>query len=494
MLSRAFVTTLRFELHFVGEKPMQMCPECSANNKDIARFCVKCGSPLRRLRGQWTVLYGRYRLERVLGCGGMGAVYLATDLRLNSKVAVKENLDTSPESQQQFATEASILAKLRHLNLPRVQDFFTADGRQYLVMDYIEGESLEEIVQKRGPLPPNDAIKQLTQVMEAVQYLHSQNPPIIHRDIKPANIKLGADGRAYLVDFGIAKILHAGSRTQAGARAVTPGYSPPEQYGTAPTDQRSDIYALGATLYFATTGRVPPEAIERITGRTDKLIPPRSINPLIPANLEQVILKAMRVNREERFSSVEEMMLSLRTGVQIRSAQPSFSFQPKSQQQKLPSPPVPLRPPFPGNVKLAPSWLRFIAFVLDFLIWSAFSWIFTLGYAILLSVASRNEFWWVWSKVEQKHLFAYILLLGFPLYRAFAHALTDRTIGKAMLGLKVVTKNGLPCGFWRALGREIALFFSLMPCCVGCLWTAFDPYKQGWHDLLVGTFVIQESE
>ncbi|MCX7643410.1 MAG: serine/threonine protein kinase, partial [Armatimonadetes bacterium] len=319
---------------------MQMCPECSTNNKDAARFCVKCGTPLRKLRGQGTILHGRYRLEKVLGCGGMGAVYLATDLRLNTKVAVKENLDASPESQQQFTTEASILAKLRHPNLPRVRDFFVADGRQYLVMDYIAGESLEEIVHKQGPLPPQEAVKWLTQVMEAVQYLHSQNPPIIHRDIKPANIKLGTDGRAYLVDFGIAKVLRAGSRTQAGARAVTPGYSPPEQYGTAPTDQRSDIYALGATFYFAVTGRVPPEAIERITGKTDKLIPPRSINPLIPANLEQVILKAMRVNREERFASVQEMMVALQTGVQIRPSHPQP--QTSQRQRKLPSLPAPL--------------------------------------------------------------------------------------------------------------------------------------------------------
>jgi serine/threonine-protein kinase len=425
----------------------------------------------------------------------MGAVYLATDLRLNSKVAVKENLDASPESQQQFATEASILAKLRHPNLPRVQDFFVADGRQYLVMDYIAGESLEEIVQKRGPLMPAEAVKWLTQVMEAVQYLHSQNPPIIHRDIKPANIKLGHDGRAYLVDFGIAKILRAGSRTQAGARAVTPGYSPPEQYGTAPTDQRSDIYALGATLYFAVTGRVPPEAIERVTGRTDKLIPPRSINPLIPANLEQVILKAMRINREERFSSVREMMVALQTGVQVSSQRPSSPPQPRPLHRKhqTPQPPAPLRPPLPSNVNLAPAWLRFIAFALDFLIWSATAWMLTLGYALSLSAASNSDFWWIWREVEQRHLFTHILIWGFPIYRAFAHALTDRTVGKAMVGLKVVVRNGLPCGLWRALVREIALFFSLLPCCMGLIWAALDPYKQGWHDLIAGTFVVQEE-
>jgi len=294
----------------------------------------------------------------------MGAVYLATDLRLNSKVAVKENLDMSPESQKQFETEARILATLKHPNLPRVQDFFVADGRQYLVMDYIAGDSLEDIVRKRGPLPAQEAIKWMSQIMEAVQFLHSQNPPIIHRDIKPANIKLDKDGRAYLVDFGIAKVLRAGSRTQAGARAVTPGYSPPEQYGIATTDQRSDIYALGATFYFVVTGRVPPEAIERITSKTDKLIPPRSINPTIPPFLEQVILKAMRVNREERFSSVREMLTVLQTG-QVTSSQ-----QPKP----TPAHPAPRArhlAPLPERVNLAPSWIRFVAFVLDILIWSA---------------------------------------------------------------------------------------------------------------------------
>ncbi|MGQ9518886.1 MAG: protein kinase domain-containing protein [Candidatus Fervidibacter sp.] len=472
---------------------MQMCPECSADNKDSARFCVKCGALLRRLRGRGTVLHRRYRLERVLGCGGMGAVYFATDLRLNSKVAVKENLDMSPESQKQFGMEARILAALRHPNLPRVQDFFVADGRQYLVMDYIAGESLEDIVKKRGPLPPQMAVKWMTQVMEAVHYLHSQNPPVIHRDIKPSNIKIGPDNRAYLVDFGIAKILKVGSRTQAGARAVTPGYSPPEQYGTAPTDQRSDIYALGATLYFAVTGRIPPEAIERITGKTDKLIPPRSINPTIPPNLEQVILRAMKVNREERFSSVKEMVFALRFGLQQRYRPTAPQPRPTAQKQLQPSS-FPLRPPLPKGISLAPFWLRALAFTLDILIWSAAAWMLTFGYAFLLSVAGNEDFGWIWSQIEQRNVFSFTLVLGFPIYRSLAHTLTDRTIGKAMVGLKIFVKDGRPCGFWRALGREVALLFSLAPCFMGALWTIFDPHKQGWHDLIVGTFVVRESE
>ncbi len=474
---------------------MQMCPECSTDNKDMARFCIRCGAPLRRLRGRGTILHGRYQLEQVLGCGGMGAVYLATDLRLNAKVAVKENLDMTLESQKQFQTEAQILATLRHPNLPRVQDYFVADGRQYLVMDYIAGESLQEMVEKRGPLPPQQAVRWLLQVMDAVRYLHSQNPPIIHRDIKPANIKLGTDGRAYLVDFGIAKILRVGSRTQAGARAVTPGFSPPEQYGTAPTDQRSDIYALGATLYFAVTGRVPPEAIERVTGRTDKLIPPRSLNPTVPPALEQVILKAMQVNPQERFASVDEMMASLQTLSVTSQPAPPLPLGKSSPRPFQPARfPPPIHPPLPTYVELAPAWLRAVAFFLDWLIWASMAWLLTFGYALFLSGMFGEPFWFVWLRVEEHHLFSTLLFAGFPLYRILAHAFASRTLGKAMMGLKVVRQNGQPCGFWRALGREVALLFAAMPCGAGLLWAAVDPHKQGWHDLAVGTFVVRERE
>jgi serine/threonine protein kinase len=231
-----------------------MCPKCSWNNFDTARFCANCGEPLRGLLGQGEILQGRYRVLKVLGCGGMGAVYFAEDLRLgNRPVAVKENFDTSPEAAAQFRVEAEILATLRHPNLPQVFDYFIEPrtGKQYLVMDYIAGEDLEDIVEKRGPLDERSALRIMFQVFDAVDYLHRQNPPIIHRDIKPSNIKVQPDGTAILVDFGIAKRYLPGRDTVGAAAAVTPGYSPPEQYGQGITDQRSDIYALGATLYFA---------------------------------------------------------------------------------------------------------------------------------------------------------------------------------------------------------------------------------------------------
>lgn len=209
------------------------------------------------------ILHSRYRIVKRLGEGGFGAVYRAWDINLNGPCAIKENFDASPAAYSQFAREASLLYNLRHPNLPRVIDHFSVPGQgQYLVMDYIDGEDLQhKIDQAAGPLPEAQAIKWILQVCEALIYLHSRTPPIIHRDIKPANVRITPDGTAMLVDFGIAKVYDPERRTTLGAQAVTPGYSPFEQYGQKSTDVRTDVYALGATLYAALTGQEPPESI-----------------------------------------------------------------------------------------------------------------------------------------------------------------------------------------------------------------------------------------
>jgi serine/threonine protein kinase len=332
---------------------MQMCPKCSWNNFDTARFCSNCGEPLRGLLGQGEVLQGRYRVLRVLGCGGMGAVYLAEDLRLNNRpVAIKENFDTSPEAAAQFHTEAELLATLRHPNLPRVFDYFTEPrtGKQYLVMDFIAGDDLEDLVEKRGLLPEKEALRIFLQILDAVDYLHRQNPPVIHRDIKPSNIKVQPDGTAVLVDFGIAKRYLPGKETVGAAAAVTPGYSPPEQYGQGITDPRSDIYALGATLYFALTGQVPPEAIERVT-RGDTLVPPSRFNPHISPHIERAILKAMSIRPIDRFASVVEFKQALMV------PQPSVPSSPRPvSRPPAPSPRPPMRRPTPPPMPRSYQW------------------------------------------------------------------------------------------------------------------------------------------
>ncbi|MEW5871627.1 MAG: protein kinase [Chloroflexota bacterium] len=258
-----------------------------------------------------TLNHDRYRIDSLLGQGGMGAVYRAWDTTLDIPVAIKENLDASPEAQKQFNREASLLARLSHTNLPRVTDyFFIPEQGQYLVMDYVEGEDLQSMLNRLGKLPTPQVLNWIAQICEALGYLHSQPSPIIHRDIKPSNIRIRPDGRAMLVDFGIAKVYDPHLATTVGAKAVTPGYSPPEQYGGGRTDTRSDIYALGATLYHLLTGQLPPESVQRMVSNVP-LPPPRQIKPDIDPNLELVILKSVEIATDRRFQTVEELREAL---------------------------------------------------------------------------------------------------------------------------------------------------------------------------------------
>lgn len=266
---------------------------------------------------------GRYRIDGQLGQGGMGAVYRAWDMNLNIPVAVKENLDTSTEAQKQFGREAHLLARLSHPNLPRVIDHFFIPGQgQYLVMDYVEGEDLQSMLNRLGALPEPQVLAWVGQVCDALGYLHSQPSPVIHRDIKPANIRIRPDGRAMLVDFGIAKVYDAHLATTVGARAVTPGYSPPEQYGGGITDTRSDIYALGATLYHLLTGNPPPESVIRAAANVP-VPPPRQVNPQVSPMAEQAILKAIDVATERRFQSVAELRAALTAPASHAGAAPT---------------------------------------------------------------------------------------------------------------------------------------------------------------------------
>lgn len=277
-----------------------------------------------------SVLQKRYRIRRKLGQGGFGAVYLAEDTRLNNHlVATKENFDNSPEAQTQFQIEAHLLANLQHANLPRVTDFFveSSSGRQYLIMDYVEGDDLLAIVQRVGRLSEAQALPWIEQVCGALAYLHSRQPPIIHRDIKPPNIRIRRDQRAILVDFGIAKIFDPKQGTAMGARAVSAGYSPLEQYGNAITDARSDVYALGATMYFVFTGHAPPEATE-LASQDKTLTPPRQINSQLAPHIENAILKAMQLDARQRHNSADELRRALRAPMAV-------------------SPPAPFVPPVP---------------------------------------------------------------------------------------------------------------------------------------------------
>jgi len=265
-----------------------------------------------------SLLRHRYRIEGILGQGGMGAVYKAFDINLGVAAAVKENLFTTEEYARQFRREATILASLRHSNTPRVTDHFVIEGEgQYLVMDFIKGVDLRERLEKDGSVSEEEALPWFLEICDALAYLHSRNPPVLHRDLKPGNIKITPENRAMLVDFGLAKIVEKGGATTTGAKAMTPGFSPPEQYGTGKTDSRTDVYSLGATCYAVLTATIPEDSLERAMGR-DELTPIRKRNPKISIALAEVISKALAVDPSDRYQSIAEFASALQSASRSR--------------------------------------------------------------------------------------------------------------------------------------------------------------------------------
>ena len=253
----------------------------------------------------------RYRIEETLGQGGMGAVYRAYDINLAVFVAVKENLFTTQDYARQFQREATILASLRHPNLPRVTDHFVIEGEgQYLVMDYIEGEDLRHRLERDGQIDESACLPWFLEIADALAYLHSRTPPILHRDIKPGNIKISSEDKAYLVDFGLAKVDDGTTETTTGARAMTPGFSPPEQYGSGQTDSRTDIYSLAATLWTALTATIPEDSLERAMGRAD-LTPIRQRAPTVSQGLARVVERALALEPAERYQTVQALAEAL---------------------------------------------------------------------------------------------------------------------------------------------------------------------------------------
>ena len=267
------------------------------------------------------VVEERYRVVRLLGQGGMGAVYRAWDMRLNRPVALKEMIpqlgldaDTLAELRQQFKQEAQILATLTHPSLVRVTDHFSWNDNEYLVMDFIEGESLADRIYREGPQPEPQVVSWAKQLLDALSYCHKQG--VIHRDIKPQNIVITPEGRALLVDFGLVKLWDPQDpHTRTVMRgAGTPEYAPPEQYdiGLGHTDHRSDVYSLGATLYQTLTGQAPPTATQRMASPSS-FMPPRRINATVSPAIEKAVLKALEIAIDNRFQSAAEMAKALET-------------------------------------------------------------------------------------------------------------------------------------------------------------------------------------
>lgn len=329
------------------------CGNCGAKNAGIERFCSSCGYlltpssvaatilPASPSTGQiqaHTLLRERYRVLQTIGQGGMGAVYLAQDTQLGNRlVAVKEmsqsNLydQQAQDARENFRREAHLLTELQHPNLPSIHDYFEESGRWYLVMSFIQGETLEDYLGHvpNQQLPLEEVLGIGLDLCNVLNYLHTHQPPIIFRDLKPSNIMRSADGHIYLIDFGIARHFKPGQAKDT-ATYGSMGYAPPEQYGRAQTTERSDIYSLGATLYEMLSGYDPSQSPFRLPP-FPLLVPPP------PDQFVRLIMQMLEMDESKRPASIKGVQQALQ---QIVATPPSAPAPPRHYPPKTPAVPI----------------------------------------------------------------------------------------------------------------------------------------------------------
>ena len=515
------------------------CPNCGSNLSSTARFCHHCSAalqpisqpstpfpvraqtvtgterpaPLRAQTGQLssnTMLGNRYLVLRKLGQGGFGAVYLVNDTRLGNKpCALKEMSDSAlvdalekQKARDAFHQEARLLSTLSHYNLPRVTDYFSEGEKQFLVMDYLEGQTLADLLETRTelpvphPVPETQVVNWAEQLCDVLQYLHMRNPPIIFRDIKPGNIMVSPDGQTVkLIDFGIARLFKAGAGKDTTLLG-TPGYAPQEQYGKGQSDARSDVYALGATLHHVLTLRDPGD-------QPFKFPPVRSLNPHISPELDKVVARAVELLPANRWQSADEMKRALQShaaapGPSLKSTVSSPVFAPTVVSPAMiapimanpavstPSAVKPVSPPARPigiSATCADNRQRFNAFFTDGLIVAAGIYLLYLPFRF----ASSDEV-----------IIFVLLTLAWSLgYYTFYHARHGQTPGKKWAKIKVVRRNGSPLTWRRSLWRAIA--FLVIPNILNLVylgwllygWPLFQKDHCAFHDLLADTWVIK---
>jgi serine/threonine protein kinase len=343
--------------------PSLFCEHCGAANETEASHCCFCGHPLDEVEVKApdtssltaldtlpidTMLKGRYRIIKPVGQGGMGTVYRAQDTGLNDRaVAIKELIVNEPDAQdaaeaiEAFKREATLLAGLQHANLPSVFEHFKENGRWYMAMTFIQGETLEDHLEhtRSKKLPLHEVVEIGKQLSSVLYYLHTQYPPIIFRDVKPANVMRAPDGRIYLIDFGVARRFKSGQKKDTIPFGSI-GYAAPEQFGKSQTTAHSDIYSLGATLYELLTGHDP-------VSTPLKFPPLRTLAPALPFKLVTLITQMLDHNESKRPANmliVEQKLQEIESAPWQTTTFPSHSSTPtppfhKPSHSAAPTPP-----------------------------------------------------------------------------------------------------------------------------------------------------------
>ena len=262
-----------------------------------------------------TTLQQRYLIDKQIGQGGMGAVYVATDQRFGSTVAIKETLCMDENFRKAIEREARLLNSLKHFSLPRVSDHFEEAESQFLVMEFIQGDDVASILERdKKPFEVSQVLKWADHLLDALDYLHTQSNPVIHRDIKPQNLKITPKGEIVLLDFGLAKGNPTDAAQNTAAKSIfgySRSYASLEQIQGTGTDPRSDLYSLAATLYHLLTNSVPEDALTRamavLSKKADPLVPAQVLNPAVPDGVAGVLRRAMALDASERPASAAEM-------------------------------------------------------------------------------------------------------------------------------------------------------------------------------------------
>ena len=331
------------------EAETTVCPQCGTDNPANALRCGKCNTPLSTdltttggAAEGWTagsqagvssgvyratyavlepgsVLGNRYEILQLLGEGGMGAVYKVRDREVDRLVALKvirPELAVRPEILQRFKQELILARQVTHKNVIRIFDLGEADGVKFITMDFIEGKDLKSLLQERGKLPPDEAVKIIAQVCRALEAAHSEG--VVHRDLKPQNIMVDAQGRVTVMDFGIARSVETPGMTQTGALIGTPEYMSPEQAKGEHADARSDLFTLGIIFYELLTGNTPYRADSAyamlLKRTTERAKPPMEVDPSIPQKVSDVVMKCLEIDLNRRYSSAREILDDLGVG------------------------------------------------------------------------------------------------------------------------------------------------------------------------------------